>query len=81
LWTGPVPFGNGLRYIGGTIQRLPVFQTDGSGNATFVTNFTIFPLNTVPAGSTRDFQLWYRDPAAGGAAYNASDAMEIVVCQ
>jgi hypothetical protein len=28
-------------------------------------------------GSTRNFQYWFRDPMAGGAAFNTSDAIAI----
>ncbi len=30
-------------------------------------------------GSTRNFQHWFRDPAAGGAFFNTSNAVSIVV--
>ena len=79
LWA-PAPFGNGNRWIGGTIQRLPVQQTDANGAASLAADFTVFPLNTLSPGSVRDFQFWYRDPAAGGALYNVSNALELVVC-
>jgi hypothetical protein len=79
LWT-PVTFGNGLRWVGGSIQRLPVFTTDASGQVNFNADFTTAPLNSLNAGDVRNFQLWYRDPLAGGAAYNASDALEITFC-
>jgi hypothetical protein len=76
----PAPFGNGSRWIGNPIQRLPTFQTDASGNASYAANFTTFPLSTLSPGDTRYFQLWYRDPAAGGAFYNASDALQVPIC-
>ena len=31
----------------------------------------------ITAGSTWLFQAWFRDPAAGGAAFNLSDARQI----
>jgi hypothetical protein len=49
----------------------------------------IWPLNLnalpsgvqIQAGQTWYFQAWYRDPAAGGANFNASDALEVPWCQ
>ena len=41
---------------------------------------TASPLSNVQAGDTHHFQLWYRDPAAGGANYNLTDALEITFC-
>ena len=79
LWS-PLPFGNGLRFIGGAIQRLPVTTTDANGEVSFAADMTTFPLNGIAAGDVRDFQFWYRDPAAGGAFYNATDALEIPFC-
>ena len=29
------------------------------------------------AGSTWNFQAWFRDPAAGGTAFNLSDGVEL----
>jgi hypothetical protein len=75
-----VTFGNGLRWIGGSLKRLPLFQTDSAGNVNFPTDMTANPLNTVLPGDVRGFQLWYRDPLAGGAFFNASDALEITFC-
>jgi hypothetical protein len=31
----------------------------------------------VQPGSTRHFEFWYRDPAAGGANFNASNALTL----
>ena len=32
----------------------------------------------ITAGSTWNFQLWYRDPAAGGAGSNLSNGLQVV---
>jgi hypothetical protein len=34
----------------------------------------------INAGDTVNFQFWFRDPAAGGAAFNLSDALEVNWC-
>ena len=68
-----LPFGNGLRCVGGTIQRLML--TEGESHELRV---PFAPLaEGIPAGQTRYLQAWFRDPAAGGAGYNLSDAIEI----
>ena len=73
-----VPFGNGFRCVGGTIGRLDVH------NALANTLSHALDLNAPPnsatvisAGSTWNFQCWYRDPAAGGASFNLSDGLEL----
>jgi hypothetical protein len=79
LWS-PAPFGNGNRWVGGTLVRLPVVATDATGSASYAVDFGAPPLNAVLPGELRDFQFWYRDAAAGGAFTNVSDAIEIVFC-
>lgn len=65
------PFGDGVRCVGGTTHRLPVLTTSASGTASQL--FDPSGPGVVP-GSTWHFQLWYRDPQAGGAGFNLSDA-------
>ena len=76
----PVTFGNGLRFVGGTLQRLGAVTADASGVATMQLDFTSSHLNTVQPGDSLYFQLQYRDVPAGGAMYNASDALEVSFC-
>ena len=38
------------------------------------------PSGQITAGSTWNFQFWYRDPAAGGADFNLSDGLEVTFC-
>lgn len=77
-----IPFGNGFRCAGGTTIRLPVIGTNASGNASFPLDSTDppGPGGTIHSGETWNFQFWYRDPLAGGAAYNLSDALHVVFC-
>lgn len=70
------PFGDGTRCAGGTLVRLPpAFPTSG---------FLTIPLDVqalgIPAGTSRYFQFWYRDPAAGNSGFNLSDAFEMNLC-
>jgi hypothetical protein len=73
-----VPFGNGLRFVGGVLQRFPMVVSNGSGVVTLALDFTQFPLAGLQPGETRYFQFQTRDPLAGGP--NASDALEITFC-
>ncbi|TDJ70394.1 MAG: hypothetical protein E2O39_10125 [Planctomycetota bacterium] len=76
-----MPFGNGFLCVGtGStgIARLAV--ENGVGNVvTHALDMTMptTPQTQITAGSTWNFQCWYRDPAAGGAFFNLSDGLEI----
>ena len=70
-----LPFGNGVRCIGGTLVRLPLQQTDANGSASRAFSAAAAGIG---AGEARDFQFWYRDPPAGGANFNASNGLEVV---
>ena len=77
----PALFGNGFRCVGTLgLARLNPPVSTGSGSAKRVLDMTATPLSNVQAGDTYHFQLWYRDPAAGGANYNLTDALEITFC-
>ena len=73
-----VPLGNGILCVSGSIQRLPVMQTDAFGDAVQA----IFP-GSFPGfgpGATRYFQFWFRDPSAGGSQFNLSDGLCVPFC-
>ncbi|MCB9915082.1 MAG: hypothetical protein H6828_08025 [Planctomycetes bacterium] len=75
-----VPFGNGVRCVGGTTFRLgPPQVANGAGTALRAVDNALPPASSgagaFAAGSTFHFQYWYRDPAAGGAAFNLSDGL------
>ena len=77
----PVSFGDGLRCVGTSgLSRLNPPLMTGSGTAQRALDLTSGPLSNTQVGDTQHFQLWYRDPAAGGATYNLSDALEITFC-
>jgi len=78
--SSPVPFGDGVREIGGTIKRMATTTTDANGNNSFPVDFTSSPINTLVPGNTRYFMLWYRDPQGGPAGYNGSSALQMTVC-
>ena len=63
-----VPFGNGLLCAAGTITRHGV--TFASGNVA-----TQLGIDISGFGAPSYMQYWFRDPAAGGAFQDTSDAM------
>ena len=71
-----VPFGNGVRCVGGGLVRLPAQSSGTSGTVNRVIDASALPA-PISAGETRNFQFWYRDPAAGGAFYNLSGAVAV----
>ena len=83
-----LPFGNGhLCVAGGGVglfRLSPPLQVSGSGDAARALDYDSPPMQSgagkVTAGSTWNFQFWFRDPAAGGAAYDTSDALSVLFC-
>ncbi|MFQ5459918.1 MAG: hypothetical protein ACE5EL_03910, partial [Anaerolineae bacterium] len=78
------PFGNGVLCVaaGGVgIFRLGLVTMDTGGAARLPVDFTSPPVSqgkgAWTAGSSWTVQFWYRDPAAGGPAFNTSDAMRV----
>jgi hypothetical protein len=78
------PLGNGLRCVSGTTVRLPALTTDAFGSASLQLDLSAgtFASGSGQAlvGSEANFQFWYRDPAAAGAGFNLSDALEVHYC-
>jgi len=73
-----VPFGDGFRCVGGIIGRLSV--VNATGNAMQFSLDNTMPPNgwtVITAGSTWNFQAWYRDPAAQGTGFNHSNGLEL----
>ncbi|MFT7670529.1 MAG: hypothetical protein ACI8X5_003238 [Planctomycetota bacterium] len=75
-----VPFGNGWRCVGGGVYRLPPQAANGGGVLTHALDNTspLTPAGQISAGELWNFQLWYRDPAAGGSLYNTSNGHSIL---
>jgi len=83
-----VPFGNGLRCVGGGGQPTfrvepPVFMSS-AGEATRWIDLTSGPMGSGPgqiqAGSVFNFQFWYRDPQGVPFSFNFSDAVQFTFC-
>ena len=80
-----LPFGNGYLCVGGgapAIYRLgPPTVSNGSGTAVRTLDFDAAPAASGPGAihplATWNFQYYFRDPAAGGASFNLSDAISI----
>jgi len=77
-----ISFGNGWGCVAGGIQRvLPAILSSPTGTVSYPVDLTQFPYtgsgNPVLAGSSWSFQFWYRDPQAGPAFSNASDAVQV----
>ncbi len=74
-------FGNGFRCVGGTTVRLGIQPASAGGVMTRLLNFpSLTGPAMIPAGSTRKFQCWYRNPAAGGAGFNLSNGLSATFC-
>ncbi len=71
-----VPFGNGRRCVGGTTRRLRAVQAQGSSLRIDV-NLTAGAAAVINAGSSWNFQAWFRDTPAGGARFDLSDGMHV----
>ncbi|MBK7643080.1 MAG: hypothetical protein IPJ19_08515 [Planctomycetes bacterium] len=76
-----VPFGNGFRCVGTPLTRLPLVQSNDLGDMVYPLDYNSLPLSgQIHAGEVWNFALWYRDPAAGGANFNASNGLNVVFC-
>jgi len=76
-----VPFGDGFRCVGGGVVRLnPPARVEGDGTATRRVDLAAppVPAGAILPGSAWSFQYWFRDPSAGGAGFNLSDAVEVI---
>jgi hypothetical protein len=79
------PFGNGKLCVGAPRVRVPpLSSTDASGFLARSVDLSAPPLGSGPAavtaGSTWNFQMQYRDSAAGGANFNATNAAAVTFC-
>ena len=80
-----VPFGDGLRCIGGgdhlLFRLLPPSVADSAGLASHWLDFDAPPASVgagaIVPGSTWFFQYWYRDPAGSGSGFNLSDGLRV----
>jgi hypothetical protein len=76
-----VPFGNGYRCVGSPITRLPLVVSNDLGDMIYALDYNNLPASgQIHAGEVWNFALWYRDPAAGGANFNASNGLNVIFC-
>jgi hypothetical protein len=87
----PVPFGDGARCITGNLVRLyaksaaggSVFAPDAAAGESPITQRSALLGDPIPAGATRHYQVYYRDPdpsfcpAPPGNTWNVSSALTI----
>ena len=71
-----VPFGDGYRCVGGSIYRLGAALADSLGSVSLAVDFENpqVPAAEITAGSTWNFQYWYRDPVTL-SGFNLSNAL------
>ena len=75
-----VPFGDGFLCTGPPIVRLPpAVPTTVGGDAYLQLDFGAPYAQLFTNGATLNFQLWFRDTAAGGSGFNLSDARSITL--
>ncbi len=76
------PTGDGVRCVGGNLFRLGVSQSDLFGRFFLPLDVTMpqSPAAMITAGSTWNFQLFYRDVVPAGSGLNFSDAITVRFC-
>ena len=74
-----VALGNGLRCVGGPLQRLPVVGADASGAVSYPVELlnTTLPTGAIAAGETWNFQYWFRDVQAFPFRFNLSNGLRV----
>jgi hypothetical protein len=73
-----VAFGNGTLCVGaGQIYRMVPISTTGGMTMTIDLANPPSASGTITAGSTWNFQAWYRDPVAGGSNYDLSNGLSV----
>jgi hypothetical protein len=74
-----IPFGNGFLCATGNIIRGAVVVGAANSASYLYDDSDIKHDLDAFAGSTRNFQHWYRDPMGGGAFFNTSNALSIAL--
>jgi len=89
LFMGPtqldIPFGDGRLCVGPTVFRLQIAAADVAGTALYGPGFvamsnSIGGAAVITAGTTMNFQVWYRDSAAfcTTSTYNLTNGLSVV---
>jgi len=77
-----VAYGNGRRCVGSPSYRLPLITSDAIGDFQFSLDLDALPAGgQISPGQTWNFQVYFRDPAAGGAFFNSSDGLSVPWCE
>ena len=73
-----VPFGDGLRVVGGGLTRLGIRYVASHGGVEW--GAEVLGLGGWSSGETAYFQIWYRDPVGGpcGSAFNLSSGLRVI---
>jgi hypothetical protein len=72
-----VPFGNGVRCVGGALLRLQGMVSSPEGVIGYDLDLGAMPLGgTITPGSTWHFQAYFREPGIG-AGFNSSNALSL----
>lgn len=75
-----VTFGNGLLCTGGSVLRLSARRADASGTSSLPLDLAAGPhTQQLVPGSRWSFQQLYRDPAGGGARFNTTNGLNVLV--
>jgi hypothetical protein len=75
-----VTFGNGLLCTGGSVLRLSARRADASGSSSLPVDLAAGPhAQVLVPGSRWYFQQLYRDQAGGGARFNTSNGLNVLV--
>lgn len=76
-----IAFGDGLLCAGGEIVRLAVkFNIAGVSQYPHTGDLPISQMSVIPGGSSRTYQIWFRDavPYCTSATYNMTNAIEVI---
>ena len=74
-----IPFGNGYLCVTNDLVRGKLVHPWDHGASYVYDNSDPAHSLTAYVGMTRHFQYWFRDPVAGGAFFNTSNAISIAV--
>jgi len=73
------PFGDGVLCVGGLARLSPISGSDAWGKARLTLDMSNpgAAEHAITAGTTWNFQYWFRDPDSSGAGFGGSDALSV----